>query len=166
MFCVCINMHVFKLFIIIHVCIHCGWVGKSIFLHAGNTCLSFLYMQNYKNSCVLAAQKISPDTKDKVQLQVVMHTGGANTFHFANPASRKSQLTDREGIKELLQQLLPRFKQQVDSELSEKQRYWKIFYIIVGLNCTMVSFSQSYDGLTLWTSNYFLPNSCRRQNTF
>lgn len=72
--------------------------------------------------CSITVQKISPDTKDKIQLQVVLHDGGANTFHFTNPAGRPSQLTDREGVKELLQQLLPKFRRKVNSELEQKNR--------------------------------------------
>ena len=70
----------------------------------------------------VSAQKISPDTKDKIQLQVCLHDGGANTFHFNNAKGRKAQQQDREGIKELLQQLLPKFKRKVNSELEEKNR--------------------------------------------
>ena len=76
-----------------------------------------------------AAQKISPDTKDKVQLQVCMYDGGANTFHFNNAKGRKAQQQDREGIKELLQQLLPKFRRKVNSELEEKNRYAHNAYV-------------------------------------
>ena len=34
---------------------------------------------------LVSVQKISPDTKDKVQLQVQMHDGSAMTFQFSNP---------------------------------------------------------------------------------
>ena len=71
----------------------------------------------------MSGQKISPDTKDKVQLQVVMYDGAANTFHFNNQKGRDAQRTDREGVKELLQQLLPRFKHKVNSELEQKNRF-------------------------------------------
>lgn len=70
----------------------------------------------------IKVQKISPDTKDKVQLQVMMHDGSASTFQFANPKGRQAQQTDRDGIKELLQQLLPQFKRKVSSELEVKNR--------------------------------------------
>ena len=69
-----------------------------------------------------AVQKISPDAKEKVQLQIVLHSGGANTFQFANPAGRPVQLLDREGVKEQLQLLLPRFRGKKDVELEEKNR--------------------------------------------
>ncbi|CAL1548138.1 unnamed protein product [Lymnaea stagnalis] len=70
----------------------------------------------------IKTQKISPDTKEKVQLQVILHDGSANTFLFNNPKGRKCQLQDRESIKELLQQLLPKFKRKISSELEEKNR--------------------------------------------
>lgn len=70
-----------------------------------------------------AVQKISPDTKEKVQLQLVLQSAGANTFHFANPSGRSSQIAEREEVKELLQQMLPRFRGKKDVELEEKNRY-------------------------------------------
>lgn len=70
----------------------------------------------------IKVQKISPDSKDKVQLQVVMHDGSASTFQFANPKGRSAQQADRDAIKELLQQLLPQFKRKVSSELEVKNR--------------------------------------------
>ncbi|BFZ04304.1 hypothetical protein BsWGS_07342 [Bradybaena similaris] len=77
--------------------------------------LSYMYAD-------IKAQKISPDTKDKVQLQIVLHDGSANTFLFNNPKSRELQMQDRESVKELLQQLLPRFKRKISSELEDKNR--------------------------------------------
>ena len=71
---------------------------------------------------VQTAQKISPETKEKVQLQVILHDNSANTFLFTNPGGRPSQKQDREAVKELLQQLLPRFKRKISSELEEKNR--------------------------------------------
>lgn len=67
-------------------------------------------------------QKISPDGKAKVQLQLVLHTGESTTFHFANESSA---LKDREAAKELLQQLLPKFKKKANKELEEKNR-WEV----------------------------------------
>lgn len=64
-------------------------------------------------------QKISPDGKAKVQLQLVLHTGESTTFHFSNESSA---LKDREAAKELLQQLLPKFKKKANKELEEKNR--------------------------------------------
>lgn len=70
----------------------------------------------------IKSQKISPDSKDKVQLQVVMHDGSAKTFHFTNRAGRDAAIKDRDGIKELLQQLLPTFRSKISSELEEKNK--------------------------------------------
>lgn len=65
-------------------------------------------------------QKISPDGKSKIQLQLVLHTGESTTFHFSNDSSA---LKDREAAKELLQQLLPKFKKKANKELEEKNRW-------------------------------------------
>ncbi|XP_041366355.1 general transcription factor IIH subunit 1-like [Gigantopelta aegis] len=70
----------------------------------------------------IKAQKISPDSKDKVQLQIVMHDGSANTFHFNCSGGRSAQIRDRDSVKELLQQLLPKFKKKISSALEEKNR--------------------------------------------
>ena len=70
----------------------------------------------------ITVQKISPDTKDKIQLQIVMHDGSAMTFQFSNPGGRGAAQQDREGVKELLQQLLPKFRKKVNSELEEKNK--------------------------------------------
>ncbi|XP_050408236.1 general transcription factor IIH subunit 1 [Patella vulgata] len=70
----------------------------------------------------IKSQKISPDTKEKVQLQLVFNDGGANTFHFNNPEGRPAMITDRDSVKEILQQLLPKFKRKISSELEEKNR--------------------------------------------
>ena len=78
---------------------------------------------------LVSVQKISPDTKDKVQLQVQMHDGSAMTFQFSNPTGRSAQQQDREGVKELLQQLLPKFRKKVDSELEEKNR--SVFPVLI-----------------------------------
>lgn len=67
-----------------------------------------------------AGQKISPDGKAKIQLQLVLHTGESTTFHFVNESTA---LKDREAAKELLQQLLPKFKKKANKELEEKNRY-------------------------------------------
>ena len=71
---------------------------------------------------VASVQKISPETKEKVQLQIVLHDGTANTFHFNNPKGREEAKKDREGAKELLSKLLPKFRTKVNSELEVKNR--------------------------------------------
>lgn len=67
-------------------------------------------------------QKISPDGKAKIQLQVVLHDGTASTFHFVNPLGQQNQIKDRDDVKDLLQHLLPKFKRKVNKELEEKNR--------------------------------------------
>lgn len=67
----------------------------------------------------IRCQKISPDGKAKIQLQLVLHNGESTTFHFANESTA---LKDREAAKELLQQLLPKFKKRANKELEEKNR--------------------------------------------
>lgn len=70
----------------------------------------------------VTVQKISPEGKPKIQLQVVLHDGNSSTFHFVNREGSSAQMQDRDKIKELLQQLLPNFKRKVDKELEEKNR--------------------------------------------
>ncbi|XP_076177301.1 transcription factor B1 [Ptiloglossa arizonensis] len=67
-------------------------------------------------------QKISPEGKSKIQLQVVLHDGSSSTFHFVNRNGQEAQIKDRDDVKELLQQLLPKFKRKVNKELEEKNR--------------------------------------------
>ncbi|XP_020283726.1 general transcription factor IIH subunit 1 [Pseudomyrmex gracilis] len=67
-------------------------------------------------------QKISPEGKSKIQLQVVLHDGTSSTFHFVNKNGQEAQIKDRDDVKELLQQLLPKFKRKVNKELEEKNR--------------------------------------------
>lgn len=78
-----------------------------------------------------SVQKISPDTKEKVQLQLVMHNNEANTFHFRSKAGRPAQVADREKVKELLQKLLPQFRSKINSELEMKHKY------VSGTGCIM-----------------------------
>ncbi|XP_043285675.1 general transcription factor IIH subunit 1 isoform X2 [Venturia canescens] len=67
-------------------------------------------------------QKISPDGKSKIQLQLVLHDGTSSTFHFVNKNGQEAQVKDRDDVKELLQQLLPKFKRKVNKELEEKNK--------------------------------------------
>lgn len=67
-------------------------------------------------------QKISPEGKSKIQLQVVLYSSGASTFHFINPLGEQDQKKDRNDVKELLQQLLPKFRSKITKELEEKNR--------------------------------------------
>merc|ERR1712203_1154316 len=72
----------------------------------------------------IKSQKISPEGKAKVQLQIVLHQDGQCTmFHFNDPiGGRDAQLKQRDDVKELLQQLLSTSKKKVSKELEEKNR--------------------------------------------
>lgn len=63
-------------------------------------------------------QKISPEGKPKIQLQVVLHDGNSSTFHFVS----KNAIPDRDKVKELVHQLMPNFRRKVDKELEEKNK--------------------------------------------
>jgi len=73
----------------------------------------------------IKCQKVSPDGKEKIQLQVQLHDGSASTFHFANVEGEEGQRRDRDAVKELLQQLLPKFRTQASKELEEKNRMFQ-----------------------------------------
>ena len=85
--------------------------------------LIFLYTAcEFHSSYFLVAQKISPEGKSKVQLQVCLHDNNATTFQFVNPAGPAEQIADRDKVKDQLQQLLPKFKRMVNKDLEEKNR--------------------------------------------
>ncbi|KAL5107262.1 General transcription factor IIH subunit 1 [Taenia crassiceps] len=67
-------------------------------------------------------QRVSLDNKEKVQLQLLMHSGESFTFHFADTTGREKQLEMRNKVKEMLQLMLPKFKDKAHSELNEKFR--------------------------------------------
>lgn len=67
-------------------------------------------------------QKISPDGKAKIQLQVVLHDNTTSTFQFVNRQGAAAATKERDQIKDLLMQLLPKFKRKVNKELEEKNR--------------------------------------------
>ncbi|CAH2257635.1 jg20513 [Pararge aegeria aegeria] len=70
----------------------------------------------------IKTQKISPAGKPKVQLQVVLHDGTCSTFQFVNSGGPEAQAKDRDQVKMLLQNLLPKFKRQIDGELEMKSK--------------------------------------------
>lgn len=70
----------------------------------------------------IRCQKISPEGKAKVQLQLILHTGDTTIFHFTNENSANAAAKDRDAAKDLLQQLLPKFKKKANKELEEKNR--------------------------------------------
>ncbi|NXK76917.1 TF2H1 factor, partial [Amazona guildingii] len=67
----------------------------------------------------IKCQKISPEGKAKIQLQLVLHAGDTTNFHFSNESTA---VKERDAVKELLQQLLPKFKRKANKELEEKNR--------------------------------------------
>lgn len=75
-----------------------------------------------KSFIFVLVQKISPEGKPKIQLQVVLHDGNSSTFHFVSKGGAQKQSSDREQVKELIQSILPNFKRKIDSELEEKNR--------------------------------------------
>ena len=70
----------------------------------------------------IKSQKISPEGKPKIQLQIVLHDGQCTTFHFNDPLGNPEAIKQRDGVKDLLQQLLPTFKRKINKELEEKNR--------------------------------------------
>ncbi|KAJ1530560.1 hypothetical protein ONE63_005446 [Megalurothrips usitatus] len=73
----------------------------------------------------IKTQKISPIGKPKIQLQVVLNDGTSSTFHFVNKQGPEAQMKDRDVVKELLQQQLPRYQapaRPINKELEEKNR--------------------------------------------
>lgn len=70
-------------------------------------------------------QRISQETSSKVQLQILLHNGSSSKFHFANREGEAAQKRDRNDVKELLQQLLPKFRSQASRELEQKNKMLK-----------------------------------------
>jgi len=70
----------------------------------------------------IKSQKISPEGKSKIQLQIVLHDGNSTTFHFVNTGGQGAQVADRDKVKEKLVELLPKFKRKINKELEEKNK--------------------------------------------
>ena len=78
------------------------------------------WMPNTKNNFTIShkysdikMQKISPEGKAKIQLQIVLHTGDNTTFQFAN-------LEDRTAVKDALLLILPQFKGKIPKDRERK----------------------------------------------
>nr|CAB3251307.1 general transcription factor IIH subunit 1-like [Phallusia mammillata] len=69
----------------------------------------------------IKCQKVSPEGKPKIQLQIILLKGDSYVFHFSHddPAIARST---RERVKNLLAQMLPKFRRKIDKELEEKNR--------------------------------------------
>ncbi|XP_063863840.1 general transcription factor IIH subunit 1-like isoform X2 [Scylla paramamosain] len=70
----------------------------------------------------IRTQKISPEGKPKVQLQIVLHDISSYTFHFCTPEGREKQIAERNKVKERLSQLMSQNRRQPPDELMEKKR--------------------------------------------
>lgn len=70
----------------------------------------------------IRTQKISPEGKPKVQLQIVLHDISSYTFHFCTPEGREKQVAERNKVKERLSQLMSQNRRQPPDELMEKKR--------------------------------------------
>lgn len=82
----------------------------------------------------------------------MLNSGDATTFHFINPTGSEEQLKDRNDVKELLQQLLPKFKPKVNKELEEKNRILQENTHLYQLYCDLVT-SQVISAEEFW-ANY------------
>ncbi|OON15126.1 TFIIH p62 subunit protein [Opisthorchis viverrini] len=100
-------------------------VDGTLYVNSGRVAWRNQTSDSFKISAAfedIRVQRISPDQKEKVQLQLLMHNGESFTFQFADPAGRQKQLEMRNSVKEMLQGLLPKFKDKAHSELKEKFR--------------------------------------------
>ncbi|KAG7171321.1 General transcription factor IIH subunit 1-like [Homarus americanus] len=70
----------------------------------------------------IRTQKISPEGKPKVQLQLVLHDMSSYTFHFCTPEGRDKQVAERNQVKERLSQLMTQNRRQPPNDLMEKKR--------------------------------------------
>ena len=70
----------------------------------------------------IKSQKISPEGKAKIQLQIVLHDGNSTNFHFVNENGQPAQIADRDVVKNKLVELLPKFKRKINKELEEKNK--------------------------------------------
>jgi len=70
----------------------------------------------------IKSQKISPEGKSKIQLQIVLHDGNSTIFHFVNANGQPAQIADRDKVKDKLVELLPKFKKKINKELEEKNK--------------------------------------------
>jgi len=67
----------------------------------------------------IKCQKVSPEGKSKIQLQIIKIDNESHIFHFVSPTSAKE---DRESAKIHLAKMLPIFRRKIDKELKEKNK--------------------------------------------
>ena len=51
-----------------------------------------------------------------------MHDDTSSTFHFMSPSGAAQQTKDRDKVKDILANLLPKFRQKISEELEEKKK--------------------------------------------
>ena len=68
------------------------------------------------------AQRISPETSSKVQLQIVMFDGSTATFHFTNTSPEGAALQERNTVKDMLVKFIQQNKPKPNKELEEKTK--------------------------------------------
>ena len=73
------------------------------------------------NYADIKCQKVSPEGKAKIQLQIILLSGDSYVFHFAHPTPGTAK-SERESVKNLFAQMLPRFRRKIDRELEEKNK--------------------------------------------
>ena len=100
----------------------------------GTLCLSHTMIRWFRKNAQQAeitieyrdikAQRVSPDTKPKVQLQVTKYNNDSYVFHFATPGndeeSKAKGMANRMAVKEMLSQKLPLHRNQRNQELDVK----------------------------------------------
>uniref|UniRef100_F6RMT1 BSD domain-containing protein n=1 Tax=Ciona intestinalis TaxID=7719 RepID=F6RMT1_CIOIN len=69
----------------------------------------------------IKCQKVSPEGKAKIQLQIILLNESSFVFHFSNTNTAEGK-SDREKVKTLLAQMLPKFRRTIDKELEEKNK--------------------------------------------
>jgi transcription initiation factor TFIIH subunit 1 len=70
----------------------------------------------------IKSHKISTEGKSKVQLQIIMHDDSSATFHFVSTSGQHQQIKERDQVKDLLVDLLPKFRQKISKDLEDKKR--------------------------------------------
>ncbi|XP_069479886.1 general transcription factor IIH subunit 1 [Ambystoma mexicanum] len=114
----------------------------------------------------IKCQKISPEGKAKIQLQLVLHAGESTNFHFSNETTA---VKERDAVKDLLQQLLPKFKRKANKELEEKNRMLKEDPVLFQLYKDLVV-SQVISAEEFWANRLTLNSvdnsaaSCNKQD--
>lgn len=107
---------------------------------------------------LLLGQKISPEGKAKIQLQLVLHAGDTTNFHFSNESTA---VKERDAVKDLLQQLLPKFKRKANKELEEKNRWeWGSVLSLPWFSLgPLVHCMTFWNRATIWLGDLILQNT-------